>query len=73
MFQFLFGAKVQEVAELREKGGTVKVPLQFARVLRYENILFIFKERITGLSTTADDFYYHYLVVEGLKLSVNLI
>lgn len=31
---FLFGAKVQEVAELREKGGTAKVPLQFARVLR---------------------------------------
>ncbi|XP_027352218.1 glycogen phosphorylase 1-like isoform X2 [Abrus precatorius] len=31
---FLFGAKVQEVAELREKGSTLKVPLQFARVLR---------------------------------------
>ncbi|XP_073225275.1 uncharacterized protein [Cicer arietinum] len=31
---FLFGAKVQEVAELREKGGALKVPLQFARVLR---------------------------------------
>ncbi|KAJ1394031.1 Phosphorylase pyridoxal-phosphate attachment site [Sesbania bispinosa] len=31
---FLFGAKVQEVAALREKGSTVKVPLQFARVLR---------------------------------------
>jgi len=25
---------VQEVAELREKGSTLKVPLQFARVLR---------------------------------------
>ncbi|WJX26678.1 glycogen phosphorylase [Trifolium repens] len=31
---FLFGAKVHEVAELREKGGALKVPLQFARVLR---------------------------------------
>ncbi|XP_058771543.1 uncharacterized protein LOC131644937 isoform X1 [Vicia villosa] len=31
---FLFGAKAQEVAELREKGGTLKVPLQFARVVR---------------------------------------
>lgn len=31
---FLFGAKVHEVAELREKGSNSKVPLQFARVLR---------------------------------------
>ncbi|KAI5447940.1 uncharacterized protein LOC127081761 isoform X1 [Lathyrus oleraceus] len=31
---FLFGAKAHEVSELREKGGTLKVPLQFARVLR---------------------------------------
>ncbi|KAK7246456.1 hypothetical protein RIF29_41324 [Crotalaria pallida] len=31
---FIFGANVQEVAELREQGSTLKVPLQFARVLR---------------------------------------
>ncbi|KAA0057014.1 glycogen phosphorylase 1-like [Cucumis melo var. makuwa] len=31
---FLFGAKVHEVPTLREKGSTIKVPLQFARVVR---------------------------------------
>jgi starch phosphorylase len=33
--QFLFGAKMHEVPALREKGPTLKVPLQFARVVRY--------------------------------------
>lgn len=33
--QFLFGAKVHEVAELREKGPAHKLPLQCARVLGY--------------------------------------
>ncbi|KAH8511821.1 hypothetical protein H0E87_009119 [Populus deltoides] len=32
---FLFGAKMHEVPALREKGPTLKVPLQFARVVRY--------------------------------------
>jgi starch phosphorylase len=73
LFQFLFGAKVHEVAELREKGGALKVPLQFARVLRYENMFFIFKERISGLLTNADKISDHYLVVEGLKLSIYLV
>uniref|UniRef100_A0A6M2EM43 Alpha-1,4 glucan phosphorylase n=1 Tax=Populus davidiana TaxID=266767 RepID=A0A6M2EM43_9ROSI len=31
---FLFGAKMHEVPALREKGPTLKVPLQFARVVR---------------------------------------
>lgn len=70
LFQFLFGAKVQEVAELREKGSTVKVPLQFARVLRYENKIFIFKERISGLLTIADKISDHNLVIQWLKLSI---
>ena len=45
---------MQEVAELREKGSTLKVPLQFARVLRYENKNSISKERIRGLLSIAD-------------------
>lgn len=31
---FIFGAKIQEVASLREKGQSRKVPLQFTRVVR---------------------------------------
>lgn len=34
-FQFLFGAKLDEVPALREEGPSLKVPLQFSRVVRY--------------------------------------
>lgn len=35
LLQFLFGAKVDEVPVLREKGTSLKGSLQFARVVRY--------------------------------------
>ncbi|RDX93826.1 Glycogen phosphorylase 1, partial [Mucuna pruriens] len=58
---FLFGAKVQEVAELREKGSTLKVPLQFARVLRMvRDGYFGYKDYFKSLCDTVDidnDFY----------------
>ncbi|XP_061341537.1 uncharacterized protein LOC133287871 isoform X1 [Gastrolobium bilobum] len=58
---FLFGAKVQEVAELREKGSGLKVPLQFARVLRMvRDGYFGYKEYFKSLCDTVEvgnDFY----------------
>ncbi|WVY93404.1 hypothetical protein V8G54_032492 [Vigna mungo] len=58
---FLFGAKVQEVAELREKGSTLKIPLQFARVLRMvRDGYFGYKEYFKSLCDTVEigkDFY----------------
>ncbi|XP_058722511.1 alpha-glucan phosphorylase, H isozyme-like [Vicia villosa] len=50
-FQFLFGVKVQEVAMLREKGYTLKVPLQFSRMLR--DGYFGDKDYFESLSDTA--------------------
>ncbi|CAJ1961766.1 unnamed protein product [Sphenostylis stenocarpa] len=58
---FLFGAKVQEVAELRKKGSTLKVPLQFARVLRMvRDGYFGYKDYFKSLCDTVEigrDFY----------------
>lgn len=34
IWQFLFGAKVNEVPKLREEGASLKAPLQFSRVVR---------------------------------------
>lgn len=40
IFQFVFGAKLDEVPRLREKGPDMNVNLQFARVVRW--LLFSF-------------------------------
>ncbi|KAG6583977.1 Glycogen phosphorylase 1, partial [Cucurbita argyrosperma subsp. sororia] len=59
---FLFGAKVHEVATLREKGSTIiKVPLQFARVVRMvRDGYFGFQDYFQSLCDTvegSDDYY----------------
>ncbi|KAF2297757.1 hypothetical protein GH714_002594 [Hevea brasiliensis] len=58
---FLFGAKVNEVPVLREKGPALKVPLQFARVVRMvRNGYFGFEDYFKSLCDSVEvsnDFY----------------
>lgn len=61
---FLFGAKVHEVATLREKGSTiVKVPLQFARVVRMvRDGYFGFQDYFQSLCDTVEGSNDYYLL-----------
>lgn len=58
---FLFGAKVNEVPALREKGASLKAPLQFLRVVRMvRDGYFGFKDYFKSLCDTLEegkDFY----------------
>lgn len=58
---FLFGAKVHEVPALREKGSSLKTPLQFARVVRMvRDGYFGYKDYFKSLCDTVEggkDFY----------------
>ncbi|XP_021902336.1 LOW QUALITY PROTEIN: glycogen phosphorylase 1-like [Carica papaya] len=58
---FLFGAKMHEVPALREEGSTLKVPLQFARVVRMvRDGYFGYQEYFRSLCDSIDgggDFY----------------
>ncbi|KAJ8761099.1 hypothetical protein K2173_000778 [Erythroxylum novogranatense] len=58
---FLFGAKLHEVPVLREKGQNLKVPLQFARVVRMvRDGYFGFQEHFKSLCDSVEsgnDFY----------------
>ncbi|EEF50818.1 glycogen phosphorylase, putative [Ricinus communis] len=58
---FLFGAKIHEVPVLREKGSALKVPLQFARVVRMvRNGYFGFEDYFKSLCDSVEngnDFY----------------
>nr|GMD89483.1 glycogen phosphorylase 1-like [Ipomoea batatas] len=58
---FLFGAKADEVAALREKGATLKAPLQFARVVRMvRDGYFGYKDYFKPLCDTLEkDHYLH--------------
>ncbi|KAG7019601.1 Glycogen phosphorylase 1 [Cucurbita argyrosperma subsp. argyrosperma] len=61
---FLFGAKVHEVATLREKGSTIiKVPLQFARVVRMvRDGYFGFQDYFQSLCDTVEGSNDYYLL-----------
>ncbi|KAI3680745.1 hypothetical protein L6452_35521 [Arctium lappa] len=60
---FIFGAKINEVPTLREKGSTVKAPLQFARVVRMvRDGYFGFKDYFKSLCDTVENGKDFYLV-----------
>ncbi|KVH89510.1 Glycosyl transferase, family 35 [Cynara cardunculus var. scolymus] len=60
---FIFGAKINEVPTLREKGSTVKAPLQFARVVRMvRDGYFGFKDYFKSLCDTIENGKDFYLV-----------
>ncbi|KAF5943811.1 hypothetical protein HYC85_017888 [Camellia sinensis] len=60
---FLFGAKVNEVPTLRDKGAALKPPLQFARVVRMvQDGYFGFKDYFKSLCDTVEDGSDFYLL-----------
>ncbi|KAL7243701.1 hypothetical protein ACSBR1_016007 [Camellia fascicularis] len=60
---FLFGAKVNEVPTLRDKGAALKPPLQFARVVRMvQDGHFGFKDYFKSLCDTVEDGSDFYLL-----------
>ncbi|XP_027159815.1 glycogen phosphorylase 1-like isoform X2 [Coffea eugenioides] len=60
---FLFGAKVNEVPALREKGASLKAPLQFLRVVRMvRDGYFGFKDYFKSLCDTLEDGKDFYLL-----------
>ncbi|PSS24617.1 Glycogen phosphorylase [Actinidia chinensis var. chinensis] len=60
---FLFGAKMNEVSTLRDKGAALKVPLQFARVVRMvRDGYFGFKDYFKSLCDTVEDGRDFYLL-----------
>lgn len=60
---FIFGAKINEVPTLREKGSTVKAPVQFARVVRMvRDGYFGFKDYFKSLCDTVENGNDFYLV-----------
>lgn len=60
---FLFGAKVHEVPALREKGSALKVPLQFARVVRMvRDGYFGFEDYFKSLCDSVEDSHDFYLL-----------